>query len=159
MLSTYTLFKFLHVVGAILWVGGISTLTVLYLQVTRVQDWPTIGALLRASAVTGRALVGPAAALTLVAGIATGATGGLDFGMLWLTWGFVGILASIALGATLIRRTTTAMDRIVADATSGNSTTEKGQLRALQQRLTRLNLLNLLILLSTVGAMVLKPTL
>jgi len=81
-----------------------------------------------------------------------------DFGMLWLTWGFVGIIASIALGATLIRRTTAATNTI---ETTDNVDNAEGmeRLRALRQRLTGLNLLNLLILLSTVGAMVLKPTL
>ena len=32
MFATYTLLKFIHVTGAIIWGGGISTLTLLYTQ-------------------------------------------------------------------------------------------------------------------------------
>ncbi len=66
----------------------------------------------------------------------------------------MGILLSILLGATLIRSMTTRIDQLVAATTLDGS-----KLRALQRRLTGLNLLNLLILLSTVGAMIFKPTL
>ena len=153
--SSYLLFKFLHVVGAILWVGGFSTLTILYLQLGRIQERSTLTSLLQMSGFAGRALVGPAAALTLIAGIATAVTAGFDFDRLWITWGFMGILLSIVLGATLIRRTTNGIAQVVA----ATVTPDSSKLRALQGRLTGLNLLNLLILLSTVGAMVFKPTL
>jgi len=83
--STYLLFKFLHVVGAILWVGGISTLTVLYLQLGRVEERTTLASPLKTSSVAGRVIVGPAAAITLIAGIAATVTAGFDFGMLWIT--------------------------------------------------------------------------
>ncbi len=153
--SSYLLFKFLHVVGAILWVGGISTLTMLYVQLGRLQDRSALTTLLQTSGFAGRVIVGPAAAITLIAGIATAVTAGFDFGMLWITWGFMGILLSIILGATLIRRTTNGIAQVVAATAMPDST----KLRALQSRLTGLNLLNLLILLSTVGAMVFKPML
>jgi uncharacterized membrane protein len=154
MMSMYTLFKFLHVVGAIVWIGGISTLTVLYAQLARTQERSTVAALAQVAGSAGQLLVGPAAAVTLLAGIATAATAGFDFGMLWITWGFAGVLASVALGAGLIRRTTAEMGQLVTTAAPVD-----GRLQMLQGRLTLLNLLNLAILLSTVWAMVVKPTL
>jgi len=51
------LFKFLHVVGAILWVGGISTLTILYLQLSRVAERTALASLLQTSSVAGRIIV------------------------------------------------------------------------------------------------------
>jgi uncharacterized membrane protein len=154
MFSTYALFKFLHIVGAILWIGGISTLTVVYARLARSQDRSAVAALAQLARFAGQALVGPAAAVTLLAGIATAATAGFDFGLLWITWGFAGILASIALGASLIRRTTAEMGQLATAAAP-----IEGRLSTLQGRLTLLNLLNLAILLSTVWAMVFKPTL
>lgn len=154
IISSYLLLKFLHVIGAILWVGGISTLTILYSQLGRAQESTTLTTLLRVSGFAGRVIVGPAAAITLIAGIATAVIAGFDFGMLWITWGFMGILLSILLGATLIRSTTAGIAQV---ATAASLDTRR--LQALQGRLAGLNVLNLLILLSTVGAMVIKPTL
>jgi len=51
------LFKFLHVIGAILWVGGINTLTILYLQLSRVAERTALASLLQTSSVAGRIIV------------------------------------------------------------------------------------------------------
>jgi uncharacterized membrane protein len=120
----------------------------------RTEDRGVVAALAQASNFAGQALIGPAAALTLIAGIATAANAGFDFGMLWITWGFTAIVLSIALGASFIRRTTAALGKVAV-----SSTPDIPRLRALQQRLTWLNLINLLILISTVWAMVAKPML
>jgi protoporphyrinogen IX oxidase len=150
---TYNLFKFLHVASVIVWLGGVSTLTVLNIRLTRDSvDHTTQASLAREAAFLGRAVVGPAAGLTLIAGIATAVVGSLDMGALWITWGFAGIIISMALGGTLIRRTTVSLET----ALTGSSPAEVGSLRG---RLTTLNLINLVLLLSVVAAMVFKPTL
>lgn len=147
----YDLFKFLHVAAVIIWIGGVSTLTVLHLRLARDADADAgQAALARASGALGRTVVGPAAVVTLLAGVATAAVGGLDMSDLWLAWGLAGIVVSVGLGATLIRRTTTALEAALTAA---------APVTALRSRLTRLNLLNLLVLLSVVGAMVFKPAL
>jgi uncharacterized membrane protein len=154
MFTTYSLFKFLHVVGAIGWVGGVSLLTVIYTRLTRAQERSVVAALAQVSGFAGGAVVGPAAALTLIFGIATAANAGFDFGMLWITWGFTGILLSIALGAIFIRRVIAEIGKLATTAEPNDP-----RLRAFQGRLTLLNLVNLLILFSTVWAMVAKPML
>jgi hypothetical protein len=99
-------------------------------------------------------MVGPAAALTLVAGVVAAGIGG-SMGALWTTYGFVGILVSMGLGSTAIRRTTTALQSaLVVPAVSGAA-----DLDSLRSRLTILNLCNVAVLLSVVAAMVFKPTL
>lgn len=70
-------------------------------------------------------------------------------GVLWVTWGVVGILLSMLLGGFLIRREVTAL------AVAGSGSTAVAQ--PMTTRLTALILLNLLILLSVVWAMVAKP--
>jgi uncharacterized membrane protein len=154
MFTTFTILKFLHISGAIVWIGGVATLTVIYVRMARTQDSAAVTALSQVSGFAGQVLVGPATMLTLLAGIATAATAGFDFGMLWLSWGFIAIILSIALGATFIRRITVEMGRLAA-----NGAPDWSRMRTLQQRLTMLNLINLLILVSTVWAMVAKPTL
>jgi uncharacterized membrane protein len=153
MISTYTLLKFVHVAAAMVWVGGAVAITVLTARLVREQDRGVLLALAQRAGSFGGTVLGPAAVTTLLAGIATTAIVGFPFSSLWITWGFAGVLASIFLGATLIRRTFVEMAQIAA--TPG---VDDMRLNALQARLSLLNLANLLILLSTVGAMVFKPT-
>ena len=154
MLSTYTLLKFLHIVAAIVWIGGVCTLTVLYTRLTRLQDRRAIAAVAQVSGFAGQVVVGPAMALTLIAGMTTASTAGFSFGALWITWGFSAVIVSIALGAIFIRRTTA---QIVTLAATAEPTDQR--MNGLQGRLTLFNLLNLAILLSTVWVMVAKPSL
>jgi uncharacterized membrane protein len=154
MFTIYTLFKFLHVASVIIWIGGVCTLTILNMRLTREQDRSVLSALLQQSNFYGKAIIGPAAALTLIAGIVTAVNVGYKFSSLWITWGFVAIFASLILGATLIRSVNGKLGELAPVATPGEP-----RLRALQQRLATLNIINLLLLLSAVGAMVFKPTL
>jgi uncharacterized membrane protein len=154
MANFFTLFKFVHVTAAIFWIGGVAALAVLNARLAREEDRVALAVLLRQANFIGRAILGPAAALTLIAGIATAASVGFDFGALWITWGFVGVFGSMILGGTFIRRATARLGELVSAADPGNP-----RLGALQRRLATLNLINVLLLLSTVGAMIFKPTL
>jgi hypothetical protein len=60
----------------------------------------------------------------------------------------------MGLGATLIRRSGEELSQVAATANSGDP-----QVLTLQQRLTTLNIANVLVLLSAVWAMVFKPAL
>jgi uncharacterized membrane protein len=148
----YTLLKFLHVLSAIVWVGGVFALTVLNARLARARDTDATAALARVGGFYGQAVLGPAAALTLLAGVGTTLTAGFPMRSLWIIWGFAAILASLALGASLIRVTT---QRIGTLAAEGDMT----QIAPLQGRLVTLNVVNILLLLSAVWAMVAKPEL
>jgi uncharacterized membrane protein len=152
MVTLYTLFKFLHIVSAIVWIGGVSTLSLLNFRLSRLNQPQALQALSRESNFYGRAVVGPAAALTLIAGIVTATQMGVSFSSLWITWGFTAIFCSFILGATLTRITTNKLNKL-----SQLSTATTQQVSAVQNRLAVLNILDVLLLLSTVGAMVFKP--
>jgi uncharacterized membrane protein len=154
MFTIFTLFKFLHVASVILWLGGVCTLTILNLRLTRTQDNGLLLALLQQSNFYGKAIIGPASALTLIAGIVTAVNVGYPFSALWISWGFMAIFASVILGATLLRSVNGQLLALAPLAKPGEP-----RLRALQQRLGALNLINFLLLLSAVGAMVFKPSL
>jgi uncharacterized membrane protein len=148
----YTWVKFLHVVSAIVWVGGVIALSVLNARLARSRDANALAALSRVGGFYGQAVIGPAAALTLLAGIGTAVSGGFPMNSFWIIWGFAAILISVALGATLIRITTQQIGKL---ATGGDGP----QIAALQGRLALLNGINILLLLSTVWAMIAKPAL
>jgi uncharacterized membrane protein len=149
----YTLFKFLHIVGAIVWIGGVIAVNVLSVRIAREQEGAALAALSRQSRFYGVAVIGPAAGLTLIAGIVMIATSGLG-APLWVIWGFAALVVSMGLGATLIRRYGEELAAITATAKPDAS-----QVQALQQRLATLNTVNVLVLLSAVAAMVFKPAL
>jgi uncharacterized membrane protein len=152
--SIYTLFKYLHIVGAIVWIGGAFTLVVINWRLARLRDHASMDVLARISSFVGPAMLGPAMLLTLVAGIVTAASVGMNFGVLWISWGFTGIIVSFLIGGLLVRRTAGQLGALAATAEPGDA-----RVASLQARLALLNVINLLVLLSTVGAMVFKPTL
>jgi uncharacterized membrane protein len=151
--TVYNLFKFLHIVGAIIWIGGVITAAFFNARVAREKDRTVLAVMARQSTFHGMAILGPAAGLTLIAGIVMIAVSGLGV-PLWVIWGFAAIIVSMALGATLIRRAGDELSKLAATAEPGDP-----RLSALQQRLATLNTINILLLLSAVGAMVFKPTL
>jgi uncharacterized membrane protein len=153
MNTVYNLFKFLHIIGAIVWIGGVITVSIINALVAREQDGTALAALTRQSRFHGMAVVGPAAGLTLIAGIVMIAVSGLGV-PLWVIWGFAAIIVSMALGATLLRRAGADVSEVAATAKPGDP-----RLIALQRRLAMLNTINVLVLLSAVWAMVFKPTL
>jgi uncharacterized membrane protein len=151
MMTVYALFKFLHIVGAIVWIGGVITVSIINARVARERDGAVLAALARQSRFHGMAVIGPAAGLTLIAGIVMIAVSGLGV-PLWVIWGFAAIIVSVALGATLIRRAGAELSEVATTAQPGEP-----RLIALQRRLIALNSINVLILLSAVWAMVFKP--
>ena len=153
MTTLYTLFKFLHIVGAIVWIGGVITAAIINALVARAEDRTALAVLARQSRFHGAAVLGPAAGVTLIAGIVMIAISGLGV-PLWVIWGFGALIVSTALGATLIRRAGEELSELAARAEPGDA-----RLRGLQQRLLTLNIINVLLLLSAVWVMVFKPTL
>lgn len=151
----YDLFKFLHVAAAIVWVGGVSTLMVFNARLARSSAASaTQATLARTSGELGRLVIGPAALFTLLAGVGTAVIGGISLGSLWITWGFTGLFLSMGLAGTVIRRSATALELALSEPA-----TPPARVATLRGRLTGLNLLNLVLLLSVVAAMVFKPAL
>jgi uncharacterized membrane protein len=150
----YLLFKFLHVAGVIVWVGGTFALVVLNARMARTSDAAGMAALGRQSEDFGRAALGPAAGIALLAGFATAGSIGFSFGSLWIIWGLVGFVVSIAVGTVAVGRAAAALAALAPTAAPDDP-----RLAALRQRLTLLSVINLLVLASVVWAMIFKPTL
>lgn len=153
MIIFYAVFKFLHVVSVIVWLGVVATLSLLNFRLSRSNQPQVLRALVQESRFYGRAVVGPAALITLIAGVVTATRMGVAFGSLWIVWGFLAIFLSLALGASFIRVTTNKLSQLVATAV------DHEQVAAVQNRLFALNILNLCLLLSAVWVMLVKPSL
>lgn len=152
--TIYTLFKFLHVAAVIVWVGGLTTITIINARLGREQDRAAMGALSRQSAFFGQTIIGPSAGIALIAGIVMVVDAGIGFDTLWVAWGLVGVFVSIGLGSTVIRRAGEQLGELAPTAGPHDA-----RVVALQNRLRVASLINLLLLVSVVAMMVFKPTL
>jgi uncharacterized membrane protein len=154
LINLYSIFKFLHVVAVILWLGSLFTTTVVTARVAREGNQSAMASLARQSEFLGRAVIGPAAALVLIAGIVMVIDGGIGFGTLWIAWGIGAVVVSMGLGASAIRRSSQELGRLLA-----SEGRDEGAVLSVQRRLRMFSVINLLVLLSTVWMMVVKPTL
>lgn len=153
MSTLYLTFRFLHVTSAIVWVGGVIALAVVNARLARAGEASASQAVARAGVFFGTAVMMPAAVVTLLAGFALlGVTGrGLQ---LWTVWGLAGVFGSILLGALVLRRAGQELS-----ALSARPSPDTARIAVLRRRLTRGGLFNIVLLVSTVWAMVFKPTL
>jgi uncharacterized membrane protein len=153
MLTWYGLCKFLHIAGAIVWVGGVVTLAVLSARLTREKDAAVLRAFSRQTRFFGPAMLGPSAGITVLTGVAMLAFMGWRF-PLWIVWGLAGAAVSLAFGATFLRRANLELERL-----SEQPSPDHARLAMVRRQLTVLNLINVAFLLSIVWAMVFDPTL
>lgn len=148
----YDLFKFIHIVGAIVWVGASVTFQILNARLASAKDQAGIAAMSSQGEWFGKAVFSTSAGVTLVAGIITVLIGDLSFGDLWITWGFVGVALSIVFGAVLSERTAKQLATTVeAEGTASP------RVAALQRQLGLYGAIDLVILFSVVAAMVWQP--
>jgi uncharacterized membrane protein len=152
MFTLYNLFLFIHIVAVVVWLGGLTALVILDLKLAAERDAAGIVAVSRAGEFFGQAVVGPAAGVTLLAGIGMVVDGHKSFGTLWILWGICGLAASMLLGVTLIRQTRKRLDEAPQD---GGDT--RAGIESLRRRMLALQALNLFLLFSVAWAMVFKP--
>jgi protoporphyrinogen IX oxidase len=152
--SLYLLLKFLHVAAVIVWVGGVFSLAVLNARLARLGDPAVQAAMGLQSEAFGRTVVGPAMAVTLIAGLWMAGQFGIPFTSLWIVWGLVGFAGFVLIGVIAVSRVAAELGALARSAGP-----EDPRVAALGRRLGALSAINLLLLASVVWAMVFKPTL
>ncbi len=154
MLNAYGVLKFLHVLSVVVWVGGVTGLSVVTWRVSGERNREVLAALLGQATSFGRRIVGPASFIVLLTGPKMVGMEHIGFGTFWVLWGFGGLTAHFWIGATALRRRTSALLQL--------SSTAQGDDDALllaARKLWSAQLIYLAIMAAVVAAMVLKPTL
>ncbi len=152
MLSWYNVLKFVHVTAVIVWVGGVVVLGVVGERLAKEPNGAALRVLGAESELFGRSIQGPAVGLALLSGLAM--MGLVRAAHFWMVWGLVALVVSMALDGAVVRRAS----RQVVELASAESPDET-RLAAVRQRLRVGTWINVLILVSTVFVMVVKPTL
>jgi len=154
VLNAYGVLKFLHVLAVVFWVGGIAALSVAAWRLRNERNRDVLAAILGQASFFGQRVAGPASFIVLLTGPMMVGMAHIGFGTFWVLWGFAGLTAHFWIGATSLRKRTSALLQL-ASASSG----DEAALLAAARRLRSTQLIYLAIMAAVVAAMVLKPTL
>jgi uncharacterized membrane protein len=151
MFTLYTVLKSLHVMAAVVWIGGGATLVHLMASLGREREPVALSALLRNGAIIGQRVYAPATLLLVITGFWMIANGDLDF-ELWIILGLIAWLAGAVHGAAYMGRQSAKLsEEIAAGTVAGDAVGPR--LRTIMLHGT----VELSILLLVVADMVIKP--
>jgi uncharacterized membrane protein len=148
----YAFFKWVHVTGAVLWVGGGLTLTILALRAERSADPAEMAMIARQAAFVGERVFAPVGLLVLLAGIGMVINLHWGWGTTWIVIGLVGYAITFLTGLLVLgpqaKRIGQLIETVGADA---------AETLAAIRRILLIARVDEGVLLLVVAAMVLKP--
>lgn len=153
MWTAYGLLKTVHVLGAVVWIGGVAALWTTAIRLGRSGDRAALGAILGAVRGFGQRVAGPASGLVLLSGIAMAILARLG-GQLWIWLGMGGVVLHLVLSFTLLRARWTAVGKLLGDPAG-----DAARLAVAVREVTVAAWIYLAVMAATIAVMVLKPTL
>ena len=154
-MNGYEIFKFLHVLGAVVWVGAGAGLFLLSVRLRADGQQATIVALGRQSEALGKLLFMPAALGTLLFGVLMVVTEArFAFTDLWILLGFAAVAASFVVGALLLGPADKKLTEVATELGVKHGDVDRQLAKVL-----RLNAIDVGILVVAIWAMVAKPML
>ncbi len=149
----YDTLQTIHVIAAVAWVGGgifhvFASAQLAGSPPEMMRRWGEVGA------AAGQRFYGPAAVVTLLAGIGMvlASQGGVSWSDPFISIGFAAVALSFVLGAVLTER---ASRELTEEASSASP--DPARLAALSARVRLLSMLDVAVLLVAVWAMVVRP--
>lgn len=146
------LWKFIHVLAAVVWIGGSIVLQILSSRVQSAGDPGRIAAFGADAQFVGTRVFAPSSGLLLLSGIATVLAAGWGWEELWIGLGMVGWLAVAGIGGGMIGPQSQRLKRLVAESGPGHP-----DVRRISQRIGRLSRFLLALFVLMVADMVFKP--
>jgi uncharacterized membrane protein len=148
----YAFFKWVHVTGAVLWVGGGLTLTILALKAERSSEPAEMAMIARQAAFVGERVFAPIGLLVLAMGIAMVVNLDLDWGTSWILIGLVGYAITFLTGVLVLGPQAKRIGELIETAGA-----EAVETRAAIKRILLIARVDEGLLLIVLAAMVLKP--
>jgi uncharacterized membrane protein len=148
----YAIFRVVHVVLAVFWVGGGVTLTVLGLKAERANDPREIATLANQAAFVGEKFFAPAGLVVLLMGIGMVLNGDLGWNHFWVIAGLVGYATTFVTGLAVL----SPLAKKVGAAVQLHGP-EHPDAQALIRRILLVARVDVTVLLLVVADMVLKP--
>lgn len=153
-LTHYTALKFVHVLSAVVWVGGACTAQVYGLLAARTNDPVKVASFAKDTEFVGTRIFLPSSLILLVSGMFTlhDSSGLWSYSQGWVQFGLVIIALSIVVGAAYLGPEAGRIAR--ATERSG---VESPEVQARIQRIFLVSRIELVLLLAVVFDMVVKP--
>jgi uncharacterized membrane protein len=148
----YELYLAVHILCAVLWVGGGVSVHILGRWIAREGDPERMVAFNRDAVKLGNVFYAPLALILIVAGVLLVEEVGYGYGDLWITLGFLGWLFSLALGLGFYPQQSRKIDAAVA---AGGPTSADAQ--AGIRRVLLFNSIEITVLVLVVIDMAIKP--
>jgi uncharacterized membrane protein len=151
-MTWYTFFKSVHVVAAVIWVGGALMIQAFALRIVRTHDARRIAEFAKDSEVIGMRVFIPATWLLMLAAIGMMLNLDLSWGQNWIVFGLIAWALSFVVGAGFLGPESGRIAAIVER--------EGPESQAAQARISRILLISrceVVILLAVVVNMVVKP--
>jgi len=154
VVNTYNSLKFVHVLSAVVWVGGACTLQTFAIRISASGDGARLAAFARDAEFVGNRIFLPSSITLLVSGIFTirESSGAWAYSQLWVQIGLAMIVVSIAIGAGFLGPEAGRIARAIES--SGVESPEA------KERISRIFLVSrfeLVLLLLVIFDMVVKP--
>ncbi len=148
----YALFKWAHVTGAVAWVGGGLTLTILAMRAERSSDPAEMGTIARQAAFVGERVFAPVGMLVFLMGIAMVINLHWGWGTTWIVIGLVGYVITFLTGLLVLGPQAKRIGQLME--TKGPNAPET---QAAIQRILLVARVDVGVLLLVVADMILKP--
>ena len=151
-MNLYDFLKSVHVLAAVIWVGGAFTMQLLGSRAVSSRDPEKMAAFGQNAEWLGARVFMPASLIVLVFGVWAVFEGSWSWGDFWILWGLAGIVFSAVVGATYL-----GPESAKIGALSAQRGAEDSEVVRRRDRLVLVSRIELVILLSVVLVMVAKP--
>jgi len=148
----YSVFRVVHIVLGVFWVGGGLTLTILGLRAVSLDDPAEIATLARQAAFVGEKLFAPAGLVVLLMGIAMVINGHLGWDHFWVIAALIGYAATFATGVGVLSPLAKKVDVLITEQGA-----EAAETQAAIQKILLVARVDVAVLLLVVIDMVAKP--
>jgi len=148
----YALFKAVHVLFAVIWVGGGTTMMVLGIRAQRANDTKNVVTIAQQAAFMGEKVFAPAGLVTFLMGIAMMLNTSWGWGHFWIVAGLVGYAATFLVGVGVM----SPLAKRIARSAEENGP-EHPETMALIERILLVGRFDLAVLMLVVLDMVTKP--
>jgi uncharacterized membrane protein len=113
--ATFNVYKMLHVLGSVVWVGGGATLVILVLLTERENDPRALVAFAHKVDFIATRVFIPSSLIVLLFGILMMFKGDLDWGQFWVVAGLVGFAATFLTGVGVLTPQTKRFNALAAE--------------------------------------------
>jgi uncharacterized membrane protein len=152
MSAWYSAFKTIHVLAAIIWIGGGALLTILGAVAVRKNDPAEMATVARQAALVGEKIFAPAGIVVVAMGVAMMANASFGWGQFWIVAGLIGYAITFTTGVGVLAP----LARKIVASTEANGA-EHPETIALVKRILLIARVDVSMLVLVVVDMVVKP--